>query len=212
MTSILPGSKGPCTAFISTKAGELNHSSNRAKWWIDSNSKRYVPAGQESVVGVIALRAGEGYRVDIGGAHLATLDGLAFEGATKRNRPNLKIGSLVYARVSLAHKDMDPELECFDAQTRRAEGFGELKGGFLVSCSLKMCRLLLDPGHFLLPYLGSLFPLDAAVGTNGRVWIDAKEIKNTIAVSRCIQAVDPIGQNMDEGELKDFVKRLDILQ
>ena len=52
-----------------------------------------------------------------------------------------KVGSLLYARVSLAHKDMEPELECFDAQTRKAEGFGELKGGFPVQCSLKMCRL-----------------------------------------------------------------------
>ena len=105
-------------------------------------------------------KAGEGFRVDIGSAHSASLDGLAFEGATKRNRPNLKVravrqrssnpsdpmtssqvGSLLYARVSLAHKDMEPELECFDAQTRKAEGFGELKGGFLVQCSLKMCRL-----------------------------------------------------------------------
>ena len=51
-----------------------------------------------------------------------------------------QVGSLVYARVSLAHRDMDPELECFDAQTRKAEGFGELKGGFLVRCSLLMCR------------------------------------------------------------------------
>lgn len=51
-----------------------------------------------------------------------------------------KVGSLVYARVSLAHKDMEPELECFDAQTRKSEGFGELKGGFLVRCSLKLCR------------------------------------------------------------------------
>ena len=52
-----------------------------------------------------------------------------------------QINSLVYARVSLAHKDMEPELECFDAQTRKSEGFGELKGGFLVHCSLGMCRM-----------------------------------------------------------------------
>ncbi len=51
-----------------------------------------------------------------------------------------QVNSLVFARVSLAHKDMEPELECFDAQTRKAEGFGELKGGFLVRCSLKMSR------------------------------------------------------------------------
>jgi len=40
----------------------------------------------------------------------------------------------------MAHKDMEPELECFDAQTRKSEGFGELKGGFMVRCSLRMCR------------------------------------------------------------------------
>jgi exosome complex component RRP40 len=120
---------------------------------------QYIPAPQESVVGIVAGRSGEGWRVDIGSAHYALLDGLAFEGATKRNKPNFKVtssffvivvsrlkgyiqvGSLLYARVSLAHKDMDPELECFDAQTRKAGEFGELKGGFLVKCSLKACRM-----------------------------------------------------------------------
>ena len=52
-----------------------------------------MPAAQESVVGVVTARAGggESYRVDIGSAHPAQLDGLAFEGATKRNRPILKV-------------------------------------------------------------------------------------------------------------------------
>ena len=50
-----------------------------------------MPAAQESVVGVVTLRSGENWRVDIGSAHTASLDGLAFEGATKRNRPNLKV-------------------------------------------------------------------------------------------------------------------------
>jgi len=35
---------------------------------------------------------------------------------------------------------MEPELECFDAQTHKAAEFGELKGGFMVRCSLRMCR------------------------------------------------------------------------
>jgi Exosome complex component RRP40, S1 domain len=45
------------------------------------------------VIGVVTARAGggEAYRVDIGSAHPAQLDGLAFEGATKRNRPVLKV-------------------------------------------------------------------------------------------------------------------------
>jgi len=164
--------------------------------------------------------------VDIGSAHQASLDGLAFEGVTRRNRPNIKVrrvlglsnckvnvhqvNSLVYARVSLAHKDMEPELECFDAQTRKAEGFGELKGGFLVRCSLKMSRSLLDPSYFLLPVLGSRFPLDTAIGTNGRVWISAKEVKQTIAAARCIEAADPDGGGMDENAIKKFIGTLDL--
>lgn len=47
---------------------------------------------------------------------------------------------MVYARVSLANRDMEPELECFDATTRKSEGFEELKGGMVVSCSLRMAR------------------------------------------------------------------------
>ncbi|KZT11905.1 exosome complex exonuclease RRP40 [Laetiporus sulphureus 93-53] len=195
---------------MSTRAGELKHITKRKEWFVDSNSRRYIPSANEAVVGMVISRSGENWRVDIDSAHMAALDGLAFEGATKRNRPNLKVGSLLYARVSLAHKDMEPELECFDAQTHKAEGFGELKGGFLVQCSLKMCRLLLDPKHFLLPLLGSKFPLETAVGLNGRVWVNAQDAKHIIAVSRCIEAVDPDGGGMDEAGVKKFLGTLDI--
>lgn len=69
---------------------------------------------------------------------------------------------------------------------------------------------LLDPKHFLLPLLGARFPLEAAVGMNGRVWINAKEPKQIIAISRCIEAVDPDGGGMDEAGIKAFVETLDI--
>ena len=71
---------------------------------------------------------------------MAQLDALAFEGATKRSKPNLKIGTLVYARVVSALRDMEPELECVDGATGKAEGFGELKAGLVVDCSLQLCR------------------------------------------------------------------------
>ncbi|KAL0580653.1 exosome non-catalytic core subunit rrp40 [Marasmius crinis-equi] len=218
-------SKSP--SIVSTRAGTLNHSANKSRWWIESNSRRYVPSAQEPVIGVVTQRQGEGYRVDIGSAHYANLDGLAFEGATKRNKPNLKVGSLVYARVSLAHKDMEPELECFDAQTHKSEGFGELKSGFLVKCSMRMCRQyvirnpgiytfmndnydrLLDTNHFLLPLLGGLFPLEVAIGLNGRVWINSKEPKQVIAIARAIEATDPDGDGLDELGAKKLLERID---
>lgn len=37
------------------------------------------------------FRGADGYRVDVGSASTANLDALAFEGATKRNKPNLKV-------------------------------------------------------------------------------------------------------------------------
>lgn len=196
---------------VATRAGSLHHSANKSKWWVEGNSRRYVPSPQEAIIGVVTGRSGEGWRVDIGSAHPASLDGLAFEGATKRNKPNLKVGSVLYARVSLAHKDMEPELECFDAQTRKAEGFGELKGGFVTSCSLQMSRLLLDPKHFLLPLLGSRCSLEVAVGVNGKVWVNTSSIRQTITVARCIVAVDPDGGGMDEAGIQKFLVEAEVL-
>jgi hypothetical protein len=102
-------------SIISTKAGTLCHNQNRSKWYVESNSRRvstknpihpsrvysdlfqYIPSAQESVIGVVVGKNGaEGFRVDIGGPHNANLDALAFEGATKRNRPNLKVVSISY--------------------------------------------------------------------------------------------------------------------
>jgi exosome complex component RRP40 len=69
---------------------------------------------------------------------------------------------------------------------------------------------LLDPGHFLLPLLGSKFPLDAATGMNGRVWINTKEVKHTIAVVRCIELVDPETGETDANVVKKFLDTLEL--
>lgn len=52
----------------------------------------------------------------------------------------LQVGMLVYARVSLANRDMETEIECFDAASGKAEGFGELKGGMMITTSLEFAR------------------------------------------------------------------------
>jgi len=193
---------------IATRAGTLEINPKRKEYWVESSATRYSPAAQESVIGIITARSADGYRVDIGGAHTAYLDGLSFEGASKRNKPNLKVGATVYARVSVAHKDMEPELECFDAQTRKADGFGELKAGFVVHCNLGLCRRLFDPKFFLLPTLGAMFPMEVVIGTNGRAWIRTTDPRRTIAAARCIEAVDSF--SYDEGQIKSFLNTMDL--
>jgi len=53
--------------------------------------------------------------VNIFSSALAQLHRLSFDGATKRNKPELKVGDVVYCRISLAHKDLETELTCMAA-------------------------------------------------------------------------------------------------
>ncbi len=62
---------------------------------------KYIPQTNEAVVGIIRNRHSEGYRVDIGSAHPASLGALAFEGATKRNKPNLEVSFLEELSVQI---------------------------------------------------------------------------------------------------------------
>ena len=73
---------------------------------------RYIPCVGDNVIGVVIERHSDNLILDIGGPFPAVLNSLAFEGATRRNRPKLGEGDLVYARVTLAHKDVDTELSC----------------------------------------------------------------------------------------------------
>ena len=53
--------------------------------------EQYVPMKGDRVLGVVTKTTGRSYRVDIGSAVSAVLPELAFEGATKRNKPNLQV-------------------------------------------------------------------------------------------------------------------------
>lgn len=92
------------------------------------------------------------YTVSLLSAHSATLNVLAFEGATKRHRPNLKIGALVYALVTAGPGgggggmlgQEEPEISCVDVNTGKSNGMGELetKEGYsgVVTVSLGFAR------------------------------------------------------------------------
>lgn len=101
---------------------------------------------------------------------------------------------------------MEPELECFEADTGKAGGFGELKGGMLFSVSLAMARRLLGEGKKLtrttglgkrmasgmeiVDELGSRVGFEIAVGRNGKVWIGSDNLQITLCVGRCIQEAE----------------------
>lgn len=143
----------------------------------------------------------------------ASLPQLSFEGATKKTRPQLVQGSLVYARVSLANKHMDPEIECMSSSTGKSDGLGPLTGGMIFTVSLGMARRLMMPKPteqgklVVLEELGEAgVAFEIAVGRNGKVWVDSKNPRTTLAVGKAIQDTDDKGLSMDEQ--KKLVKKL----
>ena len=82
---------------------------------------QYVPRVGELVIGTVRNSAAEVYYVNLTEYTApATLPQLSFEGATKKTRPQLASGALVYARVSLANKHMDAEIECVSSSTGKS--------------------------------------------------------------------------------------------
>ena len=81
-------------------------------------------------------RHAEEYRVNIRACTTAILPSLAFDGASKRNKPDLKVGDVIYARVVLARRDVEPRLTCCAREGQRKRDwvtgesvYGQLKTG-----------------------------------------------------------------------------------
>lgn len=170
---------------ITNKCG-IARQTKAGKVWVESRQKRYIPSEGDAVVGLITERYGDSWTVDIRSPFTAKLDALAFEGVTRRSRPNLHPGDLVYARVTAAPRDTDPEIVC-TVESGQAAGFGHLKNGYLVECSTALARKLLgSPTTAVLSALGAAVQYEIAIGLNGRLWVNAANVTTTILVSQCI--------------------------
>jgi len=119
----------------------------------------------------------------------------------------------VYARVTLANKHMDPELECVSSSTGKSEGLGPLVGGMVFGVSLGMARRLMmarpaeQGGLVVLEELGAQgVAFEIAVGRNGKVWVDGRGPKAVLAVGRAVVETDERGLGVEEQ--RKLVRRL----
>ncbi|KAG7518279.1 exosome complex component RRP40 [Solea senegalensis] len=184
-----PGLRRSGDRLLVCKSGVLRHKEPNV-FWIDSQQWRYVPVKGETVIGVVAAKSGDVFKVDFGGSEQASLTYLSFEGATKRNRPNVQVGDLVFAQFIVANKDMEPELTCMDS-SGRANGMGVFGGGgLLFRVSLGLVRRLLSPGSELRSDLEKLLPCELVVGMNGRVWTRAADVQKTLVLANLLQSCD----------------------
>lgn len=193
---------------VATKAGFLKYKETPSCLWVDTNQKRYVAVKNDSVIGIISGRGIDAYKVDIGTSQNANLDRLAFEGATKKHKPDLNANDIVFGKISLALKDMEPELTCLEAG-QKANGLGPLTGGYMFTVSLGLCRRLLEmPQCKVLVSLGKHFPFEIIVGMNGRVWVSSKGIIDTIAIANAIASSEFMGDEQVEAMVKQLVSSI----
>jgi len=203
-----PGLRLVDSDICAMKAGVLRFKDTPACVWIDTNQKRYIAVTNDTVIGIISTRGVDAYKVDIGTSQMANLDALGFEGATKRHKPNLEPNDLVFAKLSIANKDMEPEITCLD-EGSKSNGLGPLKGGYMFSGTVGLCRKLLEmPQCRVLQLLGKHFPFEVIVGMNGRIWISSKGIIDTIAIANAVTSSEFMADEQVEFMVKQLVNSI----
>ncbi|NXE08840.1 EXOS3 protein, partial [Lophotis ruficrista] len=151
---------------------------------------QYVPVKGDHVIGIVTGKAGDVFKLDVGGSEQASMSYLAFEGATKRNRPNVQVGDLIYGQFLVANKDMEPEMVCIDS-SGRSSGMGLIgQDGFLFKVSLGLIRKLLAPECEIIQELSQLYPFELVLGMNGRIWVKAKTVKQTLIIVNILEACE----------------------
>jgi len=99
---------------------------------------------------------------------------------------------------------------CCWVQLKNVSTVSDIEKQYLKQTDSDKVFRLLDSSYFLLPLLGSKFPLDVAIGMNGRVWINSEEPKHVIVAVRCIERADPEGGSLDEKSVSVFLDTLDV--
>ncbi|KAJ9624027.1 exosome non-catalytic core subunit rrp40 [Taxawa tesnikishii (nom. ined.)] len=184
----------PPSTVLPTIAGELCTDTRKNAVWVESSSGRYLPHVGDLVIANVHHSSTDTYHCSLTPhTPFVLLAQLSFEGATKKTRPQLGTGSLVYARVSKAEKWADVEIECVNPATAKADGMGPLKGGMVFDVSLALARRLMmgrKGGVLVLDEVGEKVRFEVAVGRNGRVWVDSGSIRETVAIGKILREVD----------------------
>lgn len=201
----------PPSKITTTLSGPLQVDPRKNALWIEHATGRYIPHPSDVIIATVRHSAADYYHCSITPhTSLALLPHLAFEGATKKTRPQLQSGALVYARIAKADKDTETEILCYNSSTGKSEGMGELKGGMLFDISLGMARRLLmkgTEGHLVcLEELAEKLAFEIAVGRNGKVWVKSGGVRETLIVGKVLVESDK--GNLQVEEQRKLVRKL----
>ncbi|KAL7676388.1 hypothetical protein ACOME3_002642 [Neoechinorhynchus agilis] len=153
--------------------------------------KLYTPVPRDYVVGVIANRSSEVYKVSINACEYALLPRLSFERATHRNKPELSPGDLVFCRVRKSAESGPAELTCVE-RDGTANGMGPLhEHGILIRMSPMSALSLIKQDARSLFLLAKEIKYEIIVGFNGYIYVSAEDEETIIAIVRWMKKQFP---------------------
>lgn len=187
-----------------TESGILK--SENGSVWMAAARKRYIPTKGDMVLGIVTHKHPEYYRVDINAPELATLSAMAFESATKRNRVTVNKGDLVFAKVSVALPDLEPEIVCCNQRTGKSDGMGVLQfteTSNSVNVNIQAARKALTNECIFAKAIAKYTPFEWCVGVNGRVMVTTKHPQVTAQVCR----IFPLITFLNNDQIETLVQR-----
>ena len=164
----------------------------------------YYPKLGDIVIGIITQKTFEFFRVNISTNKEATLNSIDFEGATRKTRPNLNVGDVVFAKVEKENKFSNVTLTCKSSSNKKGwmtgeSQFGELKGGKVFELGRYFCLRLLDDKELRQRLKECVNNLRLKIGLNGRIWIKTDEVNLVQTVFEAIK--NAINLKGDEREI-----------
>ena len=177
---------------VATHAGMLRYRPPN-RFWVDFHHKRYLPTVDDCVIGKIEERNMDFYRLSIGGSTKVVLPTLAFDGASKRNRPNCQVGALVYVRMRHLSEALEPEVTC-EATANEVKRdwmtgqciYGELVGGHVIRVSIPFAKSCMKDECAVLDELARQLSFEVAIGLNGFIWVKAAKPSEVVLIANAI--------------------------
>lgn len=142
------------------------------------------------------------------------LDSVEFNGATKRNKPNLKVGDVIYAKVASVNKFMAPVLTCKSKTCKKdwtsgESTYGDFKAGLDLTVHPQVLEQL-RADRSVYEQLKKYLSFEVAIGANHRysgltrLHVNTEHPKNLMLLGKFLQELSVL----DAAEVNAHIKKL----
>ena len=189
-------------------AGVLNQKTheNEVKFKFSQIKEKYVPSMGDKVIGKVLRKMADNYEMDVRSDRRALLGVLSFQGATKKSKPNLTDGDLVFCQIQSVPQYLLYKVTCISSKSTKIWNSGEAHFGHL-SVGIEIIiplflAFFLSHDETLFELIRKYLTFEVVVGINGILWFRAKSIKHTLLLSTIFKEI----AYMEKNQAHEYVK------